>query len=106
MDQRREDDTTAEPRTGAKNERGEHNILKERAVGLPEVIAFVIMLVALVSTGARRPRNPSSFRTDAGDVQLTASGDIRLSTGGTLFEVVGHPGEGEENGQIRVVRDA
>jgi hypothetical protein len=106
MDQKRDDDSSAQPRAVANRERGEHNILKERAVGLPEVIAFVIMLVALVSTGARRPRNPSSFRTDAGDVQLTGSGDIRLSAGGTLFEVVGRPGEGEEMGQIRMVRDA
>jgi hypothetical protein len=77
-----------------------------RAVALPEVVAFVVMLVALVSTSARRPRNPSSFRTDAGDVQLAASGDIRLSTGGLLFEIVGRAAESEEIGQIRVLRDA
>jgi hypothetical protein len=105
MDQKREDDTSARPRVAPNGERSA-SALHERAVGLPEVIAFVIMLVALVSTGARRPRNPSSFRTDAGDVQLTATGDIRLSTTGTLYEIVGRPGEGEEAGQIRVVRDA
>jgi hypothetical protein len=104
MDQQKEDDSDR-PGTDRKRAR-RPNELSERAVGLPEIVAFIIMLVALVSTGARRPRNPNSFRTDAGDVQLTATGDIRMSTTGTLYEIVGRPGEGEEIGQIRVVRDS
>src|SRR4051812_41546586 len=71
-----------------------------------EVWFFAALIVALVSTGSRRTRSAASFRTDAGDVQLKASGDIRLSTGSALFEIVGGPHAGEEMGQIRVVRDA
>src|SRR3954469_11798590 len=71
-----------------------------------EVWFFAALIVALVSTGSRRTRSAASFRSDAGDVQLNASGDIRLSTAGALFEIVGRPGTGEELGDIRFVRDA
>src|SRR5438128_6275754 len=71
-----------------------------------EVGVFAAIIIALVSTGSRRTRSAASFRSDAGDVQLNASGDIRLSTAGTLFEIVGKPGAGEELGDIRAVRDA
>src|SRR5205807_1282183 len=67
---------------------------------------FAALIVALVSFGSRRTRSAASFRSDAGDVQLNASGDIRLSTGATLFEIVGRPGAGEEFGDIRIVRDS
>jgi len=63
------------------------------------------IIVALVSTGTRRTRSSGSFRSDAGDVQLEGSGDIRLYAGGTLFEIVGRSGAGEESCDIRVVRD-
>jgi len=81
---------------------------ERRPLGAHPVEVWVIaaLLVALVSTGSRRTRSASSFRTDAGDVQLNASGAIRLSTGSTLFEIVGRPAAAEEMGQIRVVRDA
>jgi hypothetical protein len=72
---------------------------------LGEVAVFAALLIALVSTGSRRTRSAASFRTDAGDVQLNASGDIRLSTGGTLFEIVGRPASAENVGDIRVVKD-
>jgi len=72
---------------------------------LIEVAVFAAILIALISAGSRRRRTASSFRTDAGDVQTNASGDIRLSTGGTLFEIVGRPSAAEEIGDIRVVRD-
>jgi hypothetical protein len=71
-----------------------------------EVGVFAAAIIALVSTGSRRTRSAASFRSDAGDVQLNASGDIRLSTAGALFEIVGRPGTGEELGDIRLVRDA
>jgi hypothetical protein len=71
-----------------------------------EVGVFAALIIALVSFGSRRTRSAASFRSDGGDVQLNASGDIRLSTGGTLFEIVGRPGAGEEYGDLRVVRDA
>src|SRR5215471_11952696 len=71
-----------------------------------EVGVFAAVIIVLVSSGARRLRHAASFRSDAGDVQLNASGDIRLSTTGALFEIVGRPGTGEELGDIRVVRDA
>src|SRR5215510_9677945 len=71
-----------------------------------EVGVFAAAIMALVTTGARRTKSAASFRSDAGDVQLNASGDIRLSTTGALFEIVGRPGAGEELGDIRIVRDA
>src|SRR5258708_25322914 len=71
-----------------------------------EVGIFAALMMALVSFGSRRTRSAVSFRSDAGEVQLNASGDMRLSTGGTLFEIVGKPAPGEELGDIRVVRDA
>src|SRR5437868_4774218 len=71
-----------------------------------EVGLFAALIIALIAIGSRRTRSAVSFRSDAGDVQLNASGDIRLSTGGTLFEIVGKPAPGEELGDIRVVRDA
>src|SRR5882762_7028366 len=71
-----------------------------------EVGLLAALIIALVSFGSRRTRSAASFRSDAGDVQLNASGDIRLSSGGTLFEIVGRPGAGEEYGDLRVVRDA
>ena len=72
---------------------------------LIEVAVFAAILMALISAGSRRTRSASSFRTDAGDVQTNASGDIRLSTGGTLFEIVGRPSAAEEIGDIRLVVD-
>src|SRR5215813_11045936 len=71
-----------------------------------EIGVFAAGIIALASSGARRLRHASSFRSDAGDVQINASGDIRLSTSGALFEIVGRPGTGEELGDIRIVRDA
>ena len=71
-----------------------------------EVGLFAALILALVLVGSRRLRSHASFRSDAGDVQLNASGDIRLSTAGALFEIVGRPAAGEELGDIRVVRDA
>ena len=71
-----------------------------------EIAALAAIIVALVSTGTRRTRSSGSFRSDAGDVQLEGSGDIRLYAGGTLFEIVGKAGVGEEPCDIRVVRDA
>jgi hypothetical protein len=71
-----------------------------------EVGVFAAAIMVLVTSGARRLRHAASFRSDAGDVQLNASGDIRLSTTGALFEIVGRPGAGEELGDIRIVRDA
>lgn len=71
-----------------------------------EVGLLAALIMALVSFGSRRTRSAASFRSDAGDVQLSASGDIRLSSGGTLFEIVGRPAAAEELGDIRVVRDA
>jgi hypothetical protein len=69
------------------------------------VVVFAAVLIALIVTGSRKTKTASSFRTDAGDVQTNASGDIRLSTGGTLFEIVGRASPTEEVGDIRVVRD-
>jgi hypothetical protein len=71
-----------------------------------EIAALAAVIVALVSTGTRRTRSSGSFRSDAGDVQLDGSGDIRLYAGGTLFEIAGRTGAGEEPCDIRVVRDA
>ena len=71
-----------------------------------EIAVLAAIMVALVSTGTRRTRSSGSFRSDAGDVQLEGSGDIRLYAGGTLFEIVGKTGAGEEPCDIRVVRDA
>ena len=71
-----------------------------------EIAAIAAIIVALVSTGTRRTRSSGSFRSDAGDVQLEGSGDIRLYAGGTLFEIVGKASAGEEACDIRVVRDA
>ena len=70
-----------------------------------EIAVLAAIIVALVSTGTRRTRSSGSFRSDAGDVQLEGSGDIRLYAGGTLFEIVGKTGAGEEPCDIRVVRD-
>jgi hypothetical protein len=61
--------------------------------------------VLLVMTSSRRPRSQTSFRTDMGDVQRSGSGDVRLSTVGTLFELAGH-GDREDLGDVRSVRDA
>jgi hypothetical protein len=76
------------------------------SASLVEVAVFAGILLSIVALGARRSyRTSSSFRTDAGDVQTNASGDIRLSTGGTLFEVVGRALGDEAIGDIRIVRD-
>lgn len=71
-----------------------------------EIAILAAIIVALVSSGTRRTRSSGSFRSDAGDVQLEGDGDIRLYAGGTLFEIVGKAGVGEEIGDLRVVRDA
>ncbi|MET0592577.1 MAG: hypothetical protein ABW133_07755, partial [Polyangiaceae bacterium] len=71
-----------------------------------EIAILAAIIVALVSSGTRRTRSSGSFRSDAGDVQLEGDGDIRLYAGGTLFEIVGKAGVGEETGDIRLVRDA
>src|SRR3954463_4133269 len=70
-----------------------------------EIVVLAAALVLLIATSSRRPRSQSSFRTDVGDVQLSASGDVRLSTLGTLFEIIGR-GDPEDVGDVRAVRDA
>jgi len=72
---------------------------------LIEVAVFAAVLIVIVAVGSRRTRSAASFRSDAGDVQVNASGDIRLSSGGALFEIVGRPGPDEHMGDIRIVRD-
>jgi hypothetical protein len=69
------------------------------------VAVFAAVLIALIALGSRKTKTASSFRTDSGDVQTNASGDIRLSTGGTLFEIVARASPNEDVGDVRVVRD-
>ena len=83
--------------------RGSGSGVLARLCGVALVAALLAFVVSNVSRGTHKA---ASFRAAAGDVQQSASGDVRLSTAGTLFEIIGRPEEGTKPGELRAVRDA
>ncbi len=71
-----------------------------------EVLGAVALVTLLAQGSKYHGRANASFRSDAGDVQLGASGDVRLSTQGLAVDIAGSASGALPPGSLRTLRDA